>query len=841
LLADVELGLYTIETLVPTEPAHALWALLTGYPFPRPSSLPWETEQRRRIGIVRHYILHYKSRYEWTVALSEYASLPADVRGYDVNLATGGFSRRPVVIAANRWQIYESTLAHAPSYRTDRLERAVPGSYVIPARRRPLSVMLPKSLPLPPPPASHDLRGRAERTPLEVCWNDLLETASWMDEVEAVRGVERGNWRSRLERVWIEIPDAETSQFQSTQTLAIDGILHLLGMVSSGKSTLMDVLAVWAARSGRHVTLVVGDVVGALRRVEVFRALDVPAAPILGASNRKRHVERIHRVLTSRGIASPLMHEGRWFDFVSTACALDGLREGGTPLALDEAPCRNLEPVVDDDTDGEAQKRLGCPLWSCCQRHRGAHDLVSARIWVATEASLIYSQVPIEINPERLRYLELVYRHSDLVIVDECDQVQVQLDAIFSPGQTLVGRVPDSWLDNVLGWKDQELARGGRNQFGETGVGAWNVAADAARTATNRLYALLRQTSDLQAWIEKDYFSEWTLAERLARDWSAFSGADESTSSLYRRLREAFEQYLADPLGSEGEADKNELAGQLAALTRQALPISNAEFVRRAVRMWITSLPDLTIDADEIDIAACRLEFTLLLAVLSDRLNYIFHTWKQVEAPLNLEGSGSLLFHRPPEDYAPVVPESPMGNVLGFQYLRDGNDLSRMGELRFFRCAGWAAGSSSTCTTCLMPMVSPDRMSFCSRGRAGPELRRVTTFRCRLEESFAHLRPKWLRLLEVRSLSCRSSTPIRSRFSCPVSAPTLGPRLWRRSLVSSHGTDSPARQVDSNGNAISCQRGVGASCSWSGATRRPDALTQPSSGCVRTGADRFSI
>jgi hypothetical protein len=64
--------------------------------------------------------------------------------------------------------------------------------------------------------------------------------------------------------------------------------------------------------------------------------------------------------------------------------------------------------------------------------------------------------------------------------------------------------------------------------------------------------------------------------------------------------------------------------------------------------------------------------------------------WQRVEAALNLESTSNVLSRRPPRDYEPVIPESPMGNVLGFQFQlgepnREGH---QSGELRFFRCGG---------------------------------------------------------------------------------------------------------------------------------------------------------
>jgi hypothetical protein len=83
----------------------------------------------------------------------------------------------------------------------------------------------------------------------------------------------------------------------------------------------MDVVAMWAARHGHTVLIVVADVVSALRRVELFNRYGCPAAPVLGASSRSRHVQQLHRpgaqpVDGMTAMANPLL------DWASTACAL---------------------------------------------------------------------------------------------------------------------------------------------------------------------------------------------------------------------------------------------------------------------------------------------------------------------------------------------------------------------------------------------------------------------------------------------------------------------------------------------------------------------------------------
>jgi hypothetical protein len=696
-LCDVELALSLLERVAPNEPAASAWALLTGYPHGPTGAAAWTREQARAIGVARHLLLHLKNRHDWHAALREYMTVPADLRGFEVALGgQGPAARRSVAVAPARWDVYAATLAHAPQFQRDTLTNAGPGTYLFATRAGAQSVTIPEDLPLPAPPMGHDVTGCEAREPFRATREELLDTASWMDSAILAAGLPPQHFRARLERVRLEMLEGHVAPGAQASTLNVNGLLHVGGMISSGKSTLMDVLAVHAAeRMHLRVGLIVGDVTSATRRANLFRALGIPAAPIVGATNFKRHIERLHRLESSERSTSLLAHADPGFDFLNTACMLDGLRSAGRPLPFDDAPCRRLIPASaadEEDEDGLARgaaltsrKQYGCPLYGACQRHRGARELVGARILVATPASLVYSRVPTELASERMRYLELLCRRCDLLIGDEADQVQVQLDAMFSPGQTLVGRQGNSWLDEVLALKDEALSRAGRRQFAESSVAAWNTVADAARAAANRLYALVRQAPRVQRWIEQNYFTAWTLSDELIREWVGVTKTEDVREhAAYQQLRRAFNSYLDDPLGDRGDASEEPLA----ALTRAALPSANASTLRSHLRGWLDEQEHVTLPEDRRDEAVRKLEFVLLLAVLAERLNVLIRRWKQVEVPLDLEGSSPMLFHRPPEDFAPTLPESPMGNVLGFQYRPDPDDPEQMGELRFFRCAG---------------------------------------------------------------------------------------------------------------------------------------------------------
>lgn len=678
---SIELGLHVMQRLAPDMPVHALWVLLIGYPFP--GMPPEGTEERRGLHIARQLLPFFRGPFPWRRALERYRQLPEQLRGYDVATNDETCQERFPTLASDRQDMYAAALREAPPYRRDRLRPATAGRYFCWDGEFRSDIQLSEDLILSAP-AAHSLEAPSQREPIAVSWEALIETARWMDIETAARGLKSERWEQRIARVQLDIVSETDGMLQASSLLTLDGLVHLIGMVSSGKSTLMDVLAVWMARTGRRTTIIVGDVISALERADRFARLGLSVSPILGTSNRERHLQRLHRVLAAERPLEPLTHDHRGFTWLSTACALDGLRDRPTPLTFARYPCQSLYLETDDETPLDKRERFTCPLYSGCPSHQAQRDLVNALIWIATPASFIYSSVAPQINNERIRFAELAARCSDLVIIDEADRVQVQLDNIFSPNQTLVSRGADAWLGRLWQQVVPVLNAEGRGQLREEDVDLWVQAHETAQTATNKLYALLLREPALRAWVDrKDYFTDWLLFDRIALVLSGVTEGGRQEDLEYRRLMGLFEDYLADPLGEQRDHPLAEFANQ--AITR-----TNRERLRAKLGLWIDEhrVGSAHITTTQRANLIVQMEFALLVAVLQDRIDMIFRSWKQVEAPLQLEGGSSILFHRPPDDYSGVIPVAPMGNVLAFQYVRPADNSKEPGDLRFFRCMG---------------------------------------------------------------------------------------------------------------------------------------------------------
>jgi len=698
-ILDTELGLFLLESVAPAETPAAVWTLLGGYPVAAAAGIPVGAVERQMITVARLLLPRYRSPRDWEKLIATYTLIPEQVRGYLIARDGSGFCRREPRVAPYRFEVYQDALAEIPGYSKAGVRVAGPGDYLVRSSAGlQTGVRVPKWLPEVGSVAGHDLEHLPSRSPFTVTWDQLRDTADWADGEERRLGMPESRWAGRLKNVTLAVrgPDGELEQ---SGQLSVDGMFHLLGMVGSGKSTLMDLLCMHAGRHHRKGTLVVGDVVTLLRKVDYFTRLGLAAAPLVGQSNRARHVERLHRLADDDDtrltqMMSPLL------DWVSTACPLDGLRDHAPrPWDIRHAPCNSLFPAGEENPLPHA-----CPLWGACERHAPTRWLADADIWVATVPSLLYSQVPAQMNAERVRYLELAWRRSDLILVDEADQAQAQVDTIFSPGQTLRGGDTEAWLDEIVEHTNAALRRQGWAPTSNQMVRVWTSAANNTKTAVDLMYLLLqidraRKPQALLGWIDEDYFTDWTLSQQLAQSWAGFGRAKGHApqpgweqDELYVRLRGVFDTFIDDPFGAQGD----EVAVSLARLATGVLREEDESRRLALVKDWLADLSgkDLAagrgIAVGDLDREAARLEFTLAVAAVSDQLQVLLSTWRSVEDVIGLEAANPLVFHRPPRDLLPLIPHAPMGQVLGFQYKRDedGDDRALMGELRFFRCEG---------------------------------------------------------------------------------------------------------------------------------------------------------
>ncbi|WP_051385486.1 hypothetical protein [Actinokineospora inagensis] len=709
LLCEVELGLYLHDQVNPTEGAGSAWTLFSGFPYARARGLVSDTVIIGALRSARFSLWTLRRKTAWHDALDAYQKLDRAVRGYDVPSLSLPPTRLPTEgIADDRWDYYDQLLRSAPPFIGGAASFAKRGPHRFQVGRGTARVDLPDTSSLPVPVGHNvNLAPTNGGKPIWIDWAALLRTAAEMDRIEF------HDWESRMRSIRLRTRGTRT--FNRSNGFAITRIQHLLGIVGAGKSTLRDVLTVHLANQGLRVTVVVGDVAETLALVRLYNEYTAgKAAPILGASGKQRHAQRMHRRLAGRGNRNLLAHDDPGFTYLSTSCAINALSDDlDEVLAFNQAPCTRLQRRVTrmrPQTKREwSTVPLACPYWAGCPRHRGAHELVGAGIWVATPASLVDSAAPWPQNAERVRYLELACRRSDLVIVDEADRVQMHLDRMFAPAVPLIGASGNrSLLDELNTHKIRELSEGARTQLSDRDVEDWTAAVNTITTATDRLYAMLVARRELRDWVRIGYFSAWTLQLRLIEE--RYPDADPSGRVPREELTTLLDEFRDNPFGDRTRP----AVPALTAVVNELLTTNYQAETRRKLRNSMVSIFHLepvladkskTYEEDQeesftkkghkpvphpdvwLDEKCRQFEFTLLLSALEPKLALMNAMWPRVESVLKLAFND--MYQRPP-DYGPMVPEAPMGNVLGFQFILDGKPRKgvQSGELRYFRCSG---------------------------------------------------------------------------------------------------------------------------------------------------------
>lgn len=776
----VELGLHLIHRVDTTLSPIDGWVLFGGYPFARIRRFGRNAPGSEIDGLLRAARYHLEPlhrRAVWIAALHNYLRVPYRHRLYDFpEHLEGPATQAQPSLAAGRVLVYDHLLATDTPIAKSSFTIAKPGDYRFQGHRIGVqSVSIPDDLP-EPETQGMDLHLRTDRAPFDQLVKDLKETAERMaalDQADLPGEPEQKpeDWAGRFQSMELFVRQEGSEQFESADRLVIDGLVNLIGIPGVGKSTLRDIVTTHAVTElNQHVVIVVGDVAEALRTVQRFnrlrKAADLQeqgfegfarlrAAPLIGTTTREQHLGRLHRRVSRRYPLPAFQHDPA-FAFLSTACPLSALRgaEADGPLPYSEAPCTRLKPLVqaegadaDDLSLSTGKQFQGCPLWSFCPRHDTERELRDATVWVTTPESLTVTSLPRHLNVERLRYLELACRRSDLIIVDEADQVQIRLDRVFAPTATLYKPGTDSWLDELLRHNVAELAREGRIQLSDALVKQWTAALDMVSTSANRIYAMLVEDEQLRAWVGTDFFSAWTLQQELLTRWPATCAPDkergagqqkkwgkktprtesarllplldtdpgqrqEARNRRKEEVQKILDDFRDDPLGDDDDIESTNDAlkaetRRLTELTRRLMANGpDNRQVERGIRSVLQAMsglrdPSAEDDAWNVDEALRqdlieefareqrRFQFTLLLSVMHHRLNVLTSLWGRVETVLRLDPAANELYHRTPLDYAPVVPESPMGNVLAFQFATDQRaGYTRTGELRFVRCHG---------------------------------------------------------------------------------------------------------------------------------------------------------
>ena len=697
----IELGLHFLTTHVPGEPVGTLQPLLSGY-------VKLDADIDAVLRRVRHRMGDVGRRGYWRRLLNKYANVPPEWRSFarldDPKFRVSDstvFAAKPTVYCPERAIVYDAAMGAPLEYRPVRqFPAATAGerySFDLDDGRVD-HVQFPARLPEGPPIGVLGAPTPRRRQRVEVLFDDLERTASWIDGRLANRpDIRNRNWFERLtERVFFNAVDPNRAELvHRPRSFYLDGVNHIVGLMNSGKTTLTDLVGIDRVQFHQErVCFVVSSVGDVLAKVSFLRTLGIDAVPLIGNFSRTEHAGRYWRTVveeSERLVPESAETADPAAAYTAVACLLEPLRRhngpGWKPLDPQTAPCRGSLR----STDGR-NRRHDCPLLAVCPTQRAYRDVATAQVWVTTPQALLASRAaPSEVSQ---RWLEAVQPHMDHLIIDEADWVQQILDASFVQNEHLTGG-PDGWSHRMVERTNSALAKHNMAPAADPEVQDWNEYLrihEQAVFALNQV-ALAPLAQQLKELLGDAPFTAHSLWRRVTR--TLFGLPQQREGDKQREdladdfYREHVQDFAENPLGPPASAQLEAIVEALNARRR------NSVTVDAALNAWIDDnaqrvRPDNESD-EQARVRQERLERRrpLLRLIIEAAVwaGYISHTffelstmYPSIRAKLDLPDEERFWAQQPPRDYRPLIPEAPMGNILALRWVdsRNGGSLIQL-------------------------------------------------------------------------------------------------------------------------------------------------------------------
>lgn len=196
--------------------------------------------------------------------------------------------------------------------------------------------------------------------------------------------------------------------------LEIDKVINIVGMVGTGKTTLLKTLTYVLDRQKKRVVIVTDTVAETFNLYKYFHLLGCNCSPLIGKAERVKYINQMID-------GDEYYLEEEISKYLTTNCLIDGLDMANeNSVSFGEEPCTKLEC---------GSKKYVCPYFEQCTTTAMQREAIKSNIVITTAAGLVMSRVGELQNI----YLKEVIDMADVIFYDECDRVQKNLDDLFTP------------------------------------------------------------------------------------------------------------------------------------------------------------------------------------------------------------------------------------------------------------------------------------------------------------------------------------------------------------------------------------------------------------------------
>ena len=701
----VELAFAFMTEHIPDSQVEQFPSLLLGYPLlaqRRPADAVGRANAA--LAVLRHICARLVTRGAWRQAVTRYRRIDEPYRSYRVN---GKNVVRREAAPEDSLQFLERAL-------TTPLPRIATNFREVESPRVRAKIDEGKDevfLDVPTLPGTsdnsrpkHDLKEMPVRPTIRISMVELREAAKAADEIES-----EPDWcadalpRLSLHDRFTRIATKDIRGAFSDGEIRIEGATHLVGMLSSGKSTMaLAIMFALARRTppGRVVVLVQSTIQGAQLTARLRRH-GIPVSLISSLAERDKHIQAALRIGRSAGASTGgrgIQTLGVFADEFKTGCPLNGAQrtdrpepaKQDSPLTTPRLPRFKDRPCHRLYDDGSNSAR-SCPLWSRCNAQEPQRDAVEATIIVMTPQAFIHTPPEPATVDWRISFPELVQFAADLVIVDEADEIQRTFDSEFAPRVDVVSRANDAFVTNITQGFGQALQESSGGVVASPFVNGWAVQSMNFNQNVVRIYGLLEnEKGPLAHFRNRASFTPESILLELARarleyDSSGSQGEledDESREALFSGVLSCASAIREAALGNGGNTlteddsfgiDESMVLRQLAerALGNIATPDDLIEEVETALAGRLAFLNPINIRGVTTDSRDNSVAVTLAIyAGISLALfAWLMRAWPGIQ---DVFGFGQAVGYgknrRLLRNYGPLLPGNPAGAALGFVY-----------------------------------------------------------------------------------------------------------------------------------------------------------------------------
>ena len=540
-IALADLCLHFLFSHAPTETVHVIPSLLQGHLV---ASLPAETADA--LFVLRQYTGSLCSRLAWRKVLLAHAEVK-NRTAYVVSDDEKVQLREAV--SPDLVALLDGVLKSPPPYVQRELRFAEPGHSKVDLRQGQevrtfkvprLNVSLPDRI---------SLAKRTVNPPISIKWQRLLSIAREVDAREKAPGfpkwMPRLNLCSRLSKIQIE---SLSPDFFQNETITLDGTCHVVGMLSSGKSTLLQALlfALASPDYGKKILVLSPDTASASQLVARLHAHGYMQATVISSPrNRDEHLSMAH--WNAQGYPSDAMLEATaaMTRSLGVACPLEGFQPlpqfsddpaSQNVLRLSEKPCHRLKQQGKTRTDVERT----CPFMGACPLHEQQGKLATANVIAMTPQAFLHMTVDKAFVAEEMSFPELFQYIADVVMIDEADSVQATFDAECTQEKDLLSPNESAFMiSNMRTIATSISDRTGRQYFTASNV-RWHRELNRLQDSISAIYHLLLKQEEKLCWVadRKTFTAASILADLIPR---AESGGENHEASMRERTK-ALEQ-----------------------------------------------------------------------------------------------------------------------------------------------------------------------------------------------------------------------------------------------------------------------------------------------------------